>query len=70
MPLSDVPNAVALNDERWAELRIRGTTFRSCDTRYDERPAWIRTPGMNRATSVTCVRVGHELPVAAAGIVI
>jgi hypothetical protein len=64
--LSDVPNAVAMNGERWAEFRISGTTFRSCDTRYDERPAWIKAPGIGGATSITCVRVGHEPPAALA----
>jgi hypothetical protein len=51
--LSDVPDAVALDGEPWAEFRISGTTFRSCDTRCNERPAWIRAPGIDRATSVT-----------------
>ena len=64
--LSDVPNAVASNGERWAEFRIGGTTFRSCDTRYDERLAWIRTPGIDQAASITCGRVGHEPPVSRA----
>jgi hypothetical protein len=64
--LADVPNAAAVNGERWAEFRISGTTFRSCDTRNDERSAWIRAPGMDRATSITCGRVGHESPMAPA----
>ena len=60
--LCDVPNAVALDGERWAEFRISGTTFKSCDTRCDEQPAWIRSPGMGQATSATCIRVGLDPP--------
>ncbi len=60
--LSDVPNAIAADGERWAEFRISGTTFRSCDTRHDERPAWIKAPGLSQATAITCGRVGLEPP--------
>ena len=62
--LSDVPNAVAVDGEHWAEFRISGTTFRSCDTRNDERSTWVRSPGMDRATSITCGKVGWEPPMA------
>jgi hypothetical protein len=65
--LVDVPDAVATDGKRWAEFRINATTFRSYDTRYDDRPGWARATGMTHATATTCTRVGYAPPIAATG---
>src|SRR5689334_12424912 len=36
--LMDVPAATAMDGRRWAELRINATSFKSYDTRSDDRP--------------------------------
>lgn len=65
--LVDVPDAAAGDaaagdGKRWAEFRINATTFRSYDTRYDDRPAWARAAGITQAAATTCTRVGCTLP--------
>jgi hypothetical protein len=64
--LADVPDAVATDGSRWAEFRINATTFRSYDTRYDDRPAWARAAGLTQAAATTCARVGYAVPVSTA----
>jgi hypothetical protein len=57
--LEDVPVAVPNNEEQWAEFRINGTTFRSYDTRSNDRPGWVKSAGMMEAAATTCARVGY-----------
>jgi hypothetical protein len=59
--LQDVPNAAEIDGRRWAELRINATTFRSYDTRSDDRPAWARATGMKHAAATICIKVGYVL---------
>jgi len=60
--LVDVPDPPATVGQRWEELRINASTSKSYDTRYDDRPAWVRAGGMTRAIEATCTRVGYALP--------
>jgi hypothetical protein len=64
--LVDVPDAAAIDGQRWAEFRINASTLRSYDTRYDHRPDWARAAGMTQAAAATCTRVGCTLPVSIA----
>jgi len=64
--LVDVPDAAAINGQRWAEFRVNASTFRSYDTRYDDRRDWTKAAGMAQAAALTCTRVGCALPVSAA----
>ena len=64
--LEDVPGAAASNEERWAEFRVNGTTFRSYDTRYNDRTAWVKAAGMIQAATTTCARVGYAPPASTA----
>jgi hypothetical protein len=59
--LEDVPNAAEIDGTRWAELRINATTFRSYDTRSDDRPVWAKATGMKQAATTICTRVGYLL---------
>jgi hypothetical protein len=61
--LADVPDPVTTEGTRWAELRINATTFKSYDTRRDDRPAWSRAAGLTQAAAIICARVGHTAPV-------
>jgi hypothetical protein len=60
--LVDVPDTAATDGMRWAEFRINATTFKSYDTRYDDRPGWARAAGMTQAAATTCTRVGYIPP--------
>ena len=60
--LVDVPDASAPDGNRWAEFRINATTFKSYDTRHDDRPGWARVAGMTQAAAMTCAKVGYALP--------
>ena len=51
---------------RWAEFRINATTFRSYDTRSDDRPAWAKATDMKQAAATVCLKVGYMLESAAA----
>jgi hypothetical protein len=64
--LVDVPDAAAIDGQRWAEFRVNASTFRSYDTRYDDRPDWTKAAGMVQAAATTCTSVGCALPVSAA----
>jgi hypothetical protein len=59
--LMDVPVAAEIDGLRWAELRINATTFRSYDTRSNDRPIWARAAGMEQSAAVICSKVGHAL---------
>jgi hypothetical protein len=59
--LKDVPNTAEIDGRRWAELRINATTFRSYDTRSDDRPTWARATGMKQAATTICTKVGYVL---------
>ena len=41
-----------------AELRINATTFRSYDTRSDDRPTWVRAAGIKEAVTTIRTKVG------------
>ena len=60
--LVDVPDPRATEGTRWAEFRINASTFKSYDTRYDDRPGWARAAGMTQAAATTCTRVGYIPP--------
>jgi hypothetical protein len=60
--LADVPEAVEIDGSHWAEVRINAATFKSYDTRYNERPVWARATGMRQAAAAICSRVGCALP--------
>ena len=64
--LADVPDGVKKDGDHWAELRINATTFRSYDTRYDDRPTWARAIGMEQAAATICAKVGYALPMTTA----
>ena len=64
--LEDVPSAAAGSEERWAEFRVNGAVFRSYDTRYNDRPAWVKSAGLMQAATTTCARVGYAPPASAA----
>ena len=64
--LADVPDPVATKGTRWAEFRINATTFKSYETRHDERPIWARAAGLTQAAATICDRVGHAVPVSTA----
>ena len=64
--LEDVPNPATSNEERWAEFRVNGTVFRSYDTRYNDRPAWVKSAGMMEAATTICTRMGHAPPASTA----
>ncbi len=55
----DVPVAAEIAGRRWAELRINATTFRSYDTRSDDRPVWARAVDMKQAAATICSKVGY-----------
>ena len=57
--LRDVPNAAAMDGRRWAEFRINATTFRSYDTRSDDRRSWTRATGIKQAATAICTKVGY-----------
>ena len=59
--LMDVPVAAEIDGPRWAELRISATTFRSYDTRSDDRPVWARAAGMKQSAAAICSKVGYVL---------
>ena len=59
--LMDVPVAEKIDGLRWAELRINGTTFRSYDTRSNDRHTWAKAVGMNQAAATICIKVGYVL---------
>ena len=58
--LMDVPIAAEINGLRWAELRINATTFRSYDTRSDDRPIWAKAAGMKQAATTICSKLGYD----------
>jgi|SRR5580698_1352807 hypothetical protein len=60
--LADVPEAGGSDGGQWAEFRVNATTYRSYDTRRNDRPGWVRVAGMLQATETTCARVGYALP--------
>ena len=64
--LMDVPVAADSDGRRWGELRINATTFRSYDTRSDDRPTWAKATGLNQAMALICTKVGYvvQSPVA------
>jgi hypothetical protein len=64
--LMDVPVAAEFDGRRWAELRINATTFRSYDTRSDDRPIWAKAIGMKQAAATICIKVGYALQNSAA----
>jgi hypothetical protein len=64
--LMDVPVAAEIDGQRWAELRINATTFRSCDIRSSDRLIWTRATGMKQAAATICVKVGYVVLNAAA----
>jgi len=64
--LADVPDPVTTEGTRWAEFRINATTFKSYDTRYDDRLAWARAAGLTQAVATICARVGYAAPVTTA----
>ena len=57
--LIDVPERATADGGRWAEFRVNAATFRTYDTRSDDRPAWIRATGMMEAASVVRTKVGY-----------
>ena len=57
----DVPAAAAIDGWCWAELRTNATTFRSYDTRSDDRLTWIKAAGLKQAVAAICVKVGYIL---------
>ncbi len=59
--LLDVPVAGEMEGRHWAELRINATTFRSYDTRSDDRPTWAKATGMKQAAATICSKVGYVL---------
>jgi len=60
--LKDVPDADRNDSGQWAEFRVSATTFRSYDTRRNDRPRWVRATGMLQAAEATCASVGYALP--------
>lgn len=60
--LKDVPSETAINGRRWAELRVNATTFRSYDTRSDDRLIWAKATGLKHAAMTICSKVGYVLP--------
>jgi hypothetical protein len=60
--LADVPDADRSDNGQWAEFRISATTYRSYDTRRNDRPGWVRAVGMLQAAEATCASVGYVLP--------
>jgi hypothetical protein len=58
--LMDVPVADEIDGLRWAELRINATTFRSYDTRSDDRPIWAKAAGMKQAATTICSKLGYD----------
>ncbi len=61
--LADVPDADRNDSGQWAEFRMSATTYRSYDTRRNDRPRWVRAIGMLQAAEATCASVGCALPV-------
>ncbi len=59
MLLADVPEVDMRVGERWAEVRITATTYRSYDTRRDDRPRWAPAMGLAQATEAIRTRVGY-----------
>jgi hypothetical protein len=57
--LKDVPDVAESDGRCWAELRINASTFRSYDTRSDDRPTWARATGMKQAATTICTKVGY-----------
>ena len=64
--LADVPDPDATEGTRWAEFRINATTFKSYDTRHDDRLIWSRAAGLTQAAATICARVGYSAPVSSA----
>jgi hypothetical protein len=60
--LADVPDPVTTKAARWAEFRINATTFKSYETRHDDRLAWSRAVGLTQAAATICARVGLAPP--------
>jgi hypothetical protein len=60
--LADVPDPITTEGTRWAEFRINATTFKSYDTRRDDRLVWARAAGMTQAATTICARVGYAAP--------
>lgn len=60
--LTDVPEAVGATADEWAEFRINATTYRSYDTRRNDKPAWTKATSLVQAAGTTCVRVGCAPP--------
>lgn len=60
--LADVPDVAPSDGSRWAEFRVSATTFRSYDTRRNDRPRWTRAIGMLQAAEATCASVDCALP--------
>ena len=58
--LMDVPIPEKIDGLCWAELRINGTTFRSYDTRSDDRPIWAKAAGMKQAATTICSKLGYD----------
>jgi hypothetical protein len=59
--LIDVPVAGETDGLHWAELRINATTFRSYDTRSDDRPIWAKSEGLKQAAATICSKLGYAL---------
>jgi hypothetical protein len=59
--LMDVPDADPSDHSRWAEFRISATTFRSYDTRRNDRTRWVRAIGMRQAAEATYESVGYAV---------
>ena len=64
--LMDVPVAAKVDGLRWAELRINATTFRTYDTRSDDRPTWAKAASMKLAAATICSKLGYVAQGAAA----
>jgi hypothetical protein len=64
--LADVPDADPSDHSQWAEFRISATTYRSYDTRRNDRPRWVRAIGLRQAAEATCASVGYAAPAARA----
>jgi hypothetical protein len=56
-----VPLCCVVVRSRWGELRINATTFKSYDTRSDDRPTWAKATGMKQAMTMICSKVGFVL---------
>jgi hypothetical protein len=61
--LTDVPDADPSDGGQWAEFRVSATTYRSYDTRRNDRPRWVHAINMLQAAEATCASVGCQMPV-------